>query len=342
MSSGSTFGGWLRQRRNETGVTQEGLADELGFSLALLRKLESAERRPSGQIVTLLAEHFRIPTDEREAFMAFARTGKTATDTSFNRLADPASDVSDSGKSQSPWRRMYLRQTNLPALLTPIIGRERELGSAQDYLLQPKTRLVTLCGTPGIGKTRLGLEIAAGLVESFEDGVFLVDLAPVIDPDLVLPTIARTLGLMEIGDQSIELVLLDYIRERRLLLFLDNFEQVLDAATAIVQMLEASPWLKVLITSREALHVRGERRISVTPLVIPDPSPGNSVAELAAFPAVALFIERARAVSPDFELDHQNAAEVVGVCAGLEEYHWRLNWPPPEPAISPQRNSWPP
>lgn len=303
-----TFGGWLRQRRNELGVTQEELSNQLGFSLALLRKLESSERRPSGQIVYLLAEYFQVAADERDAFMTFARTEKIIATSANSSPTNPL----------APWRGAYLHRTNLPIMLTPIIGRQQEKATALKHLSHPKTRLLTLTGAPGIGKTRLALEVAFGLVENFEDGVFFVDLAPVVDPELVIATIARTLGLKEAGDQSFEKVLLDYLRERRVLLFLDNFEQVLDAATTVVRLLEASPWLKVVITSREVLHVRGERRLSVLPLGLPDSKQVGSLEVLEAYPAVELFIERVRAIAPDFELNPENAADVIAVCTGLQ------------------------
>ena len=309
MSGESTFGGWLRRRRNELGITQEELSNQLGFSLALLRKLESSERRPSGQIVTLLAEYFHIPADERDAFITFARIGG---------IESIIADELTPGTSASPWRRAYLHQTNLPAMLTPMIGRQRELALAMGYLRQPKTRLLTLTGTPGIGKTRIALEVAANLVETFEDGVFLVDLTSVIDPDLVIPTIAQTLGLNETRKGLFEIVLLDYIRERRMLLFLDNFEQVLDAATSITRLLEASPWLKVIVTSREALQVRGERRFNIPPLAVPDIKEFESLETLEAYPSLELFLERARAVMADFELNRENAGEVAAICIKLE------------------------
>ncbi len=309
MSGESTFGGWIRQRRNELGITQEELSNQLGFSLALLRKLESSERRPSGQIVALLAEYFRIPADERDAFITFARIGGTE--------SIYADDLT-SGTSGSPWRRVYFHQTNLPTMLTPIIGRQRELALALGYFRQPKMRLLTITGTPGIGKTRIALEVAANLVEAFEDGVFFIDLTSVIDPDLVIPTIAQTLGLKERGKELFEMVLLDYIRERRMLLFLDNFEQVLDAATSITRLLEASPWLKVMITSREALQVRGERRFNIPPLAVPDINEFESLEALEAYPSVELFLESARAVMADFELNRENAGEVAAICIKLE------------------------
>ncbi|MEO8288465.1 MAG: tetratricopeptide repeat protein [Chloroflexota bacterium] len=308
MSAEQTFGGWLRRRRNELGLTRDQLADNLGFSLAMLRKLESGERRPSGQIASLLAHHFRIPTDEHAAFVAFARTGDS-----------PVASVETDGiLPPAPWRSLYARQTNLPTMLSPLVGREREAATARDALLQPKTRLLTLTGTAGIGKTRLGLQIALSLVDHFEDGIFFVDLAPITDPDLVMLTIARVLGLKESGRHTIDSVLLDHVRERRMLLMLDNFEQVLDAAIGIVQLLEASPWLKVLITSREALHIRGERRFPVPPLGLPDMQGLPSMQSLQGYPSVELFVERARAVSPEFALTEENAADVAAICVGLD------------------------
>ncbi len=309
MSDSRTFGGWVHQQRHARGMTQDELAEHLGFSAALLRKLEAGERRPSGQIAELLADYFCIPADERAAFVAFART-RPATGADGDLVAGE-------GSSRAPWRSVYLHQTNLPALLAPLIGREREGAAAHDQLRHPKTRLLTLTGPPGIGKTRLGLHVAAGLVSHFADGVFFVDLAPVSDPDLVLPTVARTLGLQEAGDQPITRVLMSYVRGKRMLLLLDNFEQVLDAAPAVVQLLEGSPWLKVLVTSREALHVRGERRFPVPPLGLPDPRQLPALAELVGYPAVALFVERAQAVEPAFALTEENAADVATVCIAL-------------------------
>ena len=303
MSEELTFGSWLRQRRKELNITQEELAERLGISWITLRKLEAGERHPSGQVALLLAGYLRLPADEHQAFVAFARTGRQG-----------SGEVSPT----APWRSALARQTNLPTLLTPLIGREQELTIAQKHLLNSRVRLLTLIGPPGIGKTRLGLQVASNLVDHFGDGVYFVDLAPVRDPEMVLPTIARTVGLQQITDRSLEDLLLDYLRQRRVLLLLDNFEQVLDASAVVVKLMEASPWLKVVITSREALQVRGERRFFVPTLTVPDLHQLLPLDKLASCPSVEFFVERVQAVAPDFTLDEANAEDVAAVCIGLE------------------------
>jgi predicted ATPase/transcriptional regulator with XRE-family HTH domain/Tfp pilus assembly protein PilF len=306
----ANFHDWLRQRRKELGIAQEELADRVGVSFAMLRKLESGERRPSGQVAALLADFFRIPADEREAFVTFARTGgsaPTAHSPSFGRTSPHA-----------PWRGARLRHTNLPAVLTQIIGRDHELQSAVDHLLNPRIRLLSMIGPPGVGKTRLAVQVASHLADEFEDGVFFIDLASVVDPDLLSAAMAAALGLAEVRNRPVAELLQDHVRDRRMLLVLDNFEQLLDAAASVVRLLEASPWLKVLVTSREALHVRGERRFSISPLELPDLAHLPPVETLAGNPSVALFVERAHAVAPDFALTAENAADVARVCVGLE------------------------
>ncbi len=310
MSTELNFATWLKQRRSELGLTQDELAGQLGFSPAMLRKLESGDRRPSGQIASLLAAYFRLPADEGEAFIAFARGSAHAP------VEDEA--TSSAPSSIAPWRRVYVRHSNLPAALTTLVGRDDQVQAARDLLLHPKTRLLTLTGTAGIGKTRLALQVASGLLEQFEDGTYFVDLAPVVDPNAVLPTLAHTLDLKEEGGRSIETALLEYVRERRMFFVLDNFEQVLEAASSVVMLLQVSPWIKVLVTSREALHVRGERRFPVPPLGIPDRRQVISPEALAQYPSVQLFIERAREIEPDFALNPNNCGDIAALCAGLD------------------------
>ena len=308
MSEGITFGSWLKQRRNDMGITQDELAERLGFSPIMLWKIESGERRPSSQTAALLADYFHVPDDEREAFVIFARTGRAG-------AGSP-----DGGSVTAPWRAATAHHTNLPQALTPLIGRKEDERAILDLFLQlrSKVRLLTLTGAPGIGKTRLALQVASRLVEHFDDGVFMVELAPVSDPELVISTMAQTLGVREIGGQALEESLRQHLQGRRMLLVLDNFEQVLDAAPALTRLMEASPWLKVLATSREALHVRGERRFPVPPLAVPELAQIEDVQALGANPSVELFVERAQSVQPGFTLTQENARDVASICARLE------------------------
>ena len=311
MGERIAFGAWLKQRRKEQGIKPDELAERIGCSAIALLKIEAGERRPSRQIAELLAGYLRVPSDEQEAFITFARMGHAKASPSH------ASSLSQEA-SRAPWRGAHLQQTNLPAVLTPLVGREGDAEEARALLLQPRVRLLTMTGAPGIGKTRLAVQVASDLVDHFEDGVFFVDLAPVGDPEAVLATIARALGLKEASGQPIESVLLEYLRERRILLLLDNFEQILDAAPQIVKLMEACPWLKALVTSREALHLRGERLLPVPPLKLPELSHFPPVQELAGYPSVELFVECAQAVAPAFMLTEDNAYDVAGACVGLE------------------------
>ncbi len=206
----------------------------------------------------------------------------------------------------------------LPAPLTSLIGRERELAAVRQALCRPQVRLLTLVGAPGIGKTRLGLEVADALTPEFEHGPFFVPLAPLRDPGLVASAIAQTLGVHEAGRQSLLDTLKVSLCNRQLLLVLDNFEHVLAAAPLVGELLAACPGLKVLATSRAPLHVYGEHEYPVPPLALPDLERIDDPEALAEVPAVALLVERARAVRPDFALTAQNAPAVAEVCVRLD------------------------
>ncbi|HET8852502.1 MAG TPA: NB-ARC domain-containing protein, partial [Ktedonobacteraceae bacterium] len=157
---------------------------------------------------------------------------------------------------------------NLPAQLTPLIGREQEVAAACALLRQPEVRLLTLTGTGGVGKTCLGLQVATDLLKDFADGVCFVSLVTISDPELVIPTIAQTLGLSETRDQLFVERLAAHLHEKHLLLFLDNFEQVIRAAPVLTELLGRCPSLKILVTSREVLHVHGEQEFPVLPLAL--------------------------------------------------------------------------
>ena len=217
-----------------------------------------------------------------------------------------------------PLRTLDARRHNLPVQATPLIGREREVTSARERLLTPGVRQLTLTGPGGTGKTRLGLQVAAEAVDRFEDGVFFVALAPIGDPALVAPTIAETLGVRDAGGRPLRESLEDYLQDKQLLLVLDNFEQVLGAAPLVAELLARAPELKILVTSRAVLHLRGEHEFPVPPLALPDPGSLPSVGAMSQYAAVALFIERAAAVNPDFAVTNENAPAVAEICHRLD------------------------
>jgi predicted ATPase/DNA-binding CsgD family transcriptional regulator len=215
-------------------------------------------------------------------------------------------------------RRGSVAMRPLPAQPLPLIGRERDLAQARERVLLPVVRLLTLTGPGGSGKTRLALELASELRDTFSHGVAFVDLTSIRDPSLVLPAIADALGIREEGGLLGRERLVSNLRELELLLLLDNCEQVVDSAPVIGELLASCPHLKVLATSRERLHLRWEHEFSVPPLGVPDLTALPPVDNLARSPAVALFIERAQSVEPTFALSEGNAHAVAEVCVRLD------------------------
>ena len=206
----------------------------------------------------------------------------------------------------------------LPVQLTPLIGREQEAASAAALLRRPEVRLLTLCGAAGIGKTRLAIQVAADLLEDFADGISFVSLAPIHDPTLVLATIAQTLGLNDPGNEPGASRLHAFLQKKHLLLVLDNFEQVMGAALYLVDLLAASPHLKLLVTSREVLHLRVEQQFIVPPLALPDLTHLPDSETLALYSAVKLFLQRAQAVKSDFQVTNASAPAVAEICVRLD------------------------
>jgi predicted ATPase/class 3 adenylate cyclase len=216
-----------------------------------------------------------------------------------------------------PPRTLDARPNNLPIQITSFIGREKELAEVKSLLVNG-TRLLTLTGPGGTGKTRLALQVAAGTITEFADGAYFVDLAPIGDPGLVVSTVAEVLGVTEGGARPLQESLEAHLKEKELLLVLDNFEQVVEAGGVVEQLLQASPRLKVLVTSRAVLHRYGEREYPVPPLALPDPSHLPDLAALSQYEAVALFIERAMAVKPSFAVTNDNAPAVAEITARLD------------------------
>jgi predicted ATPase/class 3 adenylate cyclase len=205
---------------------------------------------------------------------------------------------------------------NLPSQLTSFVGRERHVDDARQLL--NGTRLLTLTGPGGTGKTRLALQVAARLASVFRDGIFFVDLAPLTDPALVGPSIARSLGLSDQAERPIVDLLKAYLGTRELLLVLDNFEHLLPAREIVDDLLGSAPGLKALVTSRSILNLYGEQEFEVPPLTLPEPSASLDLDRLSQYEAVALFIERARAVRPAFAVTNHNAPAVAAICVRLD------------------------
>jgi len=209
--------------------------------------------------------------------------------------------------------------TNVPFPRNPLIDREQELKKGCDLLLHDDVALVTLTGPGGSGKSRLGIEIALEVRDRFADGVFLVGLDVITDPDLVIPTIARTLGVREPTDgTTVDDALKGSVCGKRLLLLLDNFEQVIAAAPRIARLLEGCPHTKMLVTSRAPLRLRAERELRVSPLALPPAGPMLELEPLSQYAAVQLFIQRAQAARAGFEVTNENAPAVAEICHRLD------------------------
>ncbi len=293
--SPNAFGRWLKQRRKEFDLTQDGLASRIGCATSTVQKIEAGRRRPSPEFAGRIAEVLEVAPEKRQAFIEFAR-----------------------GSEEFTAAELFRPPTNLPAPLTPLIDRRREMAEVSQRLLQENTRLVTLVGPPGIGKTRLSLEVAARVRDHFPDGVFFVPLAAVTDPDLIAPAIAKSIGLKESGRTAPAAHLCNSLRLKRLLLLLDNFEQIVCAAPLLAELLAGCPLLKLMVTSRIPLHLRPERQYPVAPLALPDPDRLPPVEELSCYGAIALFADRAEAVRPGFTITADNAAAVAALCHRLD------------------------
>jgi predicted ATPase/DNA-binding CsgD family transcriptional regulator len=220
--------------------------------------------------------------------------------------------------SREPPGAGSLSAHNLPVPLTPLIGREQEVAAACALLRRQDVRLVTLAGTGGVGKTRLALQIASDVLDEFADGVRFVSLAPISDPDLVVPTIAQALDLEVSRARSLLDLLKAYLRDKHLLLVFDNFEHLLPAAPPLANLLTSCPTLKLLVTSRATLHVQGEHEFPVPPLALPDLTQMPEPEVLAHSAAVALFLQRAQAVKPTFRMTSATARPIAEICVRLD------------------------
>ncbi len=289
-----SFGQRLRQLREAAGLTQEALAERAGISVKAIGALEQGRRqRPYPHTLRALADALRLSEDER---------------------AELAGVVPSRGRPAGAARPS---RPSLPAPPTPLIGRDREVADVTRLLTSDDVRLVTMTGPGGVGKTRLALAIAARLRDTFA-GVAFVPLAPLGDPRLVLSTVAQVLGLAEAGVATTREMLVAYLANHDWLLVLDNFEHVLDVAQEVADLLAACPGLTILITSRAPIRVRIEQEYPVRPLALPDLSQIPTLNEVSGVSSVQLFMERAQAAVPAFELTQANCAAVAAICRRLD------------------------
>jgi predicted ATPase/transcriptional regulator with XRE-family HTH domain len=292
------FGDLLRRHRTAAALSQEELAERAGVSVRALSDLErGVHRAPRLETVRMLAEALGLGENERGGLLSAARPEMP-----------PGATM----------RRRPTMSATLPLPPTRLIGREAEMVALSALLARDDAHLVTLTGPGGTGKTHLAQAVAAEVADHYPDGVFFVDLAPITDPQLVVPAIAAALGVRDTSDMPLREAVSRHLRERHLLLVLDNCEQVLECASDIATLLTACPVLSILATTREPLHIRAEREMAVAPLPVPDPGRPLPLTDLERVPAVALFVERARAASAGFTLTEDTAGAVAGICQRLD------------------------
>lgn len=298
----SAFADRLRRLREAAGLTQEELAERAGLTAKGISALERGDRRqPYPATVRAIAEALELAAPERAALIASL----------------PSRSSTAVGRPAPEWRPP---EATWPPEASPLIGRADEVALLRDQLLLPDVRLLTVVGPGGVGKTRLAVATSRGLLEdpSFPNGVWFVDLSPARTPAVAVSILARTLGVMDGATTASLEGLESFLAAKRLLVVLDNFEQVLSAGDHVGRLIAASPGLKLLVTSREPLRLRWERTLPLMPLRLPDSRRLPEPDALASVPAVSLFVERARASLPTFRLDERNSAAIAELCVRLD------------------------
>jgi predicted ATPase/DNA-binding XRE family transcriptional regulator len=288
--------------RVRAGLTQEELAERAGLTPHAISALERGARtRPYPHTVRALAEALGLSEAQQGELRAAVPRRQAVVADAASAVASPVAPSVGTGLH--------------PAPPTALLGRDGEVAGLAEQLRTRSVRLLTLTGVGGVGKSRLAIEVASQAAPDFPDGVAWVPLAAVTDPSLVVPAVGRAVGLSGVEGLDAAGVVAAALRAARMLLVVDNLEHLLDAVSGLGELLESCPGVVLLATSRAALRVRGEHEYPVQPLAVPGRSAGARA--VAASPAGALFIERARAVAPAFAADAGNAADIAQVCARL-------------------------
>ncbi len=304
MTRENSFGAWLRSRRRLLDLTQQALADQAGCARITLRRIESGALKPSRELALILLEKLGIPELERPHWVLFARALSSMPAGPGNSPAHGPGVAS----RDKPF-------TNQPVFLTTFIGREKE--QAQIIELIGKHRMLTLTGSGGIGKTRLSVKVAEQLLADHGDGVWLVELASLSDPELVPQTVAALFGLAAQSDIPSTEILVNFLRAKTLLLVLDNCEHLLHSCALLADhLLKNCPRLKIIATSREALGIMGEVTYQVPSLQLLNGQ--QAIEKIREYESIRLFEERGQLVQPDFKLTMKNVASVAQICNRLD------------------------
>jgi len=322
----TNFGELLRFLRERVELSQKELALQVGYHYSYMSRIEKNQRTPDP--TTLMARFIPALSLDGEpewtARLLELAAGSEAKNPSGFTVSDQSKPTSSHPPTALPI--FDLSASNLPIILTPLLGRDEEVVALTSLLARSDVRMVTLIGPPGVGKTRLAAHVASQMAGQFAHGPLFVDLSPVADVEAFLPSLAEKLGIRETSDVPLLKSISTVLHQRNILLILDNFEHVIYAAENIPALLFGAPGVKILSTSREALHVSGEYEFPLVPFSLPEITASSTskygeddiLENLSQFAAIQLFVQRAQAIQPTFKLTQENIAAVADICRHLD------------------------